>query len=340
MELPIKQVRFLQTFERLYLKLRQSLDLLLLPFDSLYDLVCFYLHCRLSPFTPKSVKETYDLIFFSHSLEKGLSLPETRPLFGKNNISRILHLLRISEPDTVRNVGVQMAIGSIKEYLDFHQKLGVSDQFLIDLESEINSVSSRHKVSGNGGTKDVSNLELKIRDGVLKYEEFLLSRYSCRNFQKKLVPQELVTKIIHTAQQAPSQCNRQSARVHLYQEKDKIAQLLTLQGGSRGFADDVMNLLVISDDLNSWVARGERNQCYVDGGLFAMAILYSCHAYGIGSCPLNFSKTGRKEHEFKKVADIPSHERVVMLIAIGFPTNKVVAARSIRSPLDQVLKIH
>jgi nitroreductase len=117
--------------------------------------------------------------------------------------------------------------------------------------------------------------------------------------------------------------------------------LLSLQGGSRGFSEKVYNLMVISNDLNSWVGRGERNQCYVDGGLFAMNLLLSVHAHGIGACPLNFSKTYFSERAFKKIADIPSNERVIMLIALGFSSDKnTVAACSTRLAIDQVFKFH
>jgi nitroreductase len=341
MELPVKQVVFLQGFERFYLKTKQCLDLLLLPIDNLFDLVSFFLNCRLSPFTSKNQKNTYDLIFFAHTIEKGLSLPEPRPLFGKSNISRILHLLRVSQPNSVGKVGVQMAIGSLKEYLEFHKKLGIEDVFLSDVESETSTLSRFHSIYDGGGTKNIEDITFKINDGVFKYSEFISSRYSCRNFQGKKIPKHIILKILETAQQAPSQCNRQSTRIHCYQSKDKIDKLLSLQGGSRGFSEKVYNLIVISNDLNAWVGRGERNQCYVDGGLFAMNLLLSIHANGLASCPLNFSKTYFAERKFKKMANIPRNERVVMLIAFGFPSEQnTIAARSIRSQVDQVLTFH
>jgi len=341
MELPVKQVGLLQSFERLYLKARQFIDLLFLPGDSLLDLVSFFLNCRLSPLTRSSSKNTYDLIFFSHTIEKGLSLPEPRPLFGKNNISRILHLLRVSQPDLVGKVGIQMAVGSLKEYLEFHKKLGIVDPFLSDVELELSRVALLHRASEGGGTKNVQDIIIKVNDGLYEYSDFISSRYSCRNFQEKIVPKPLIEKIVETAQQAPSQCNRQSTRIHCYQDKDMIDKLLTLQGGSRGFSEKVYNLIVISNDLNAWVGRGERNQCYVDGGLFAMNLLLSVHANGLGACPLNFSKTYFAEKTFKKMAYIPQNERVIMLVAFGFPSNENrVAARSIRLQVDQVLKFH
>jgi nitroreductase len=342
MELPVKKSPLL-AFDMFYIKTRQIVNLLVvLPFDVVWDMTFFLLHCRLSPFVQRHQKDKYDLIFFSHTIEKGLSLPNPHPIFGKNNIARVLHLLRNCDPDKVGKVAVQMAIGSLNEYLEFHNKADISDPFLSEMASELTLVTARHKILANGGTKDVICINQKIHNGLLTYGEFLASRYSSRAFHKDPVPKELLEKIIQIAQQAPSQCNRQSARLHLYQDKQEISNLLTLQGGARGFSTDVSTLFVISNDLNSWVASGDRNQGYLDSGLFAMSLLFACHAHGLATCPLNFSKTNLAEHKFKKAARIPNGERVVMLVAVGFPANTptLVAARSVRSPIEDILNSH
>lgn len=341
MRLPVRRVGFLQSAERLYQYTRQFVDLCLLPMDSLSDCISFFVHCRTSPFVSRATRASYELVCLSHTVEKGLSLPEPRPLFGIDNISRILHLLRVSDPAGVRRIGVQMAIGSLTEYVNFHQELGVSHPVLCEIRSEVASAAARHEVPGEGGTKNVAEVIAGLKDRAFEYPEFLASRYSCRSFNGVPVSRDLLEKILTTAQSAPSQCNRQSTLVHSYDEKNKITELLKVQGGGRGFAENAGTLLVVSNDLGSWISRGQRSQCYVDAVLFAMALLYSCHAHGVGACALNFAKTSRVERVFKARGNIPSNERVVMLIAIGFPSEKrLVAARSVRSCLDQWVRYH
>jgi nitroreductase len=341
MELPVKNAKHLLLLDRLYIKLRQSLALLGLPFEAAYDCAIFIFYCRLSPFVPKHKKDSYDLIFFSHTIEKGLSLPEPRPLFGRNNICRILSLLRHCQPDKVNPVALQMALGSLKSYLEFHSNLKIANLFLNDLADELNDLAQQYRITADGGVKNVSNIFQRIDQRLFSYEDFLASRYSCRFFCQKPVPLELIRNVIRNAQQSPSQCNRQSTRVHLHRDKEQIAKLLALQGGGRGFAASVPNLLIITNEVSSWTNRGERNQCYVDAGLFAMGLLFALHANGVGACAMNFSKTNLEERRFRKAANIPAGERVVMLIAVGFQDDKAtIAARSARSAVDGVLKIH
>ena len=341
MELPVKNHQYFQILDRLYIKIRQSVDIFLLPFDLTYDLWMFLTNCRLSPTVARGQKDTYDLIFFSHTIEKGLSLPAPKILFGKNNICRILHILRSCDPYSVDKIALQMAIGCLDEYINFHREKNIFDNFLNSLSEEIENLLHRFQVSGLGGTKDVTKILEQLQGNNSTYQDFLISRYSCRSFSDDPVPKDTLIRLVEIAQQAPSQCNRQSTRVHIYQNKGQIQKLLLLQGGSRGFSEDISTLLVITNDLNSWVSRGERNQCYLDSGLFSMALLYAAHSLGLGACPLNFSKTNLVERKFRKSALIPGNERVVMLVALGFISpNKKVAARSVRRIAQDVLCIH
>lgn len=341
MELPVQTDGFLSRFDRLYIRFRQTVALLGMPFEAAYDMVLFVSRCRLSPFVPRHKRDTYDLIFFSHTIEKGLSLPEPRPLFGRNNICRVLYLLRHCDPDKTGPAALGMGVGCLHAYLEHHARHNVEAPFLTGLKHELDSLAGRFATAGEGGTKDVAGIFRKIEARQLSYEEFLRTRFSCRNFRKEPVPLELIREVTGTAQQAPSQCNRQSTRVHLYQDKDDIARLLAHQGGARGFAAHVPTILVITNEMSAWVSKVERNQCYVDAGLFAMALLYACHARGLGVCALNFAKSNLEERRFKKVARIPAGERVAMLIAVGFQDEScAVAARSVRCPTGEVLHTH
>lgn len=339
--LPLKNYRYLLRLDRFYIKFRQTIDLVWMTFESLYDMANFIMHGRLSPFVPSHKKDTYDLIFFSHTIEKGLSLPKPRLLFGKNNIARIIHLLRHCDPTMVNTAAVQMALGSLNEYIDFHRKNGIKDIFLDDLHQELSKITAKLPIQAVGGTRDVLKDNNKLKEQRLSYTEFLSSRFSCRNFSNNTVPANLLKDVVLTAQNAPSQCNRQSTRIHGYMNKEVIARLLALQGGSSGFAASVPLVLVVSSEVAAWSTRAERNQAYVDSGLFGMALLYSCHAHGLGSCCLNFAKTNLQERAFKKVAGISAGERITMLIAVGYlDETNAVAARSTRCPLDTVFKLN
>ena len=339
MELPIREAKWTHRMDRLFIKFSQVIGLLALPLEYSMDLLYYLINCRLSPCVARESKDSYDLIFFAHTIEKGLSLPQPRPLFGKNNIARVLNLLRKRDAGKLNPAALKMGLGCLMEYIDYHKKIGKESDFIVSLEKEAGKLARTIPFSADGGTKDIGDIKRRLLDGTLSYPEFIESRYSCRNFLPDPVAPAEIYEVVRIAQAAPSQCNRQSTRAYHYGDKDKIRQLLDLQGGASGFAATVPTLLVITNDLGAWTGRNERNQCYVDGGLFSMCLLFAFHSKNIGVCALNFAKTNSQEQIFRKAAGIPRGERVIMLIAAGHqdPSN-TTAARSVRCPVELVCR--
>ena len=70
-----------------------------------------------------------------------------------------------------------------------------------------------------------------------------------------------------------------------------MKKVLELQSGSRGFADKIDKLLIISYDIKSYQGSGDRNTGYIDSSLFAMTLIYALTFMGIGTVPLNWSKS-------------------------------------------------
>jgi len=341
MKLPLDSKSFLLLLDRAHYKMRQTIGLLGMPFETLVDMLIYVSNCRLSLKTQKSKKDSYDLIFFAHTIEKGLSLPSPRPLFGQNNISRILYLLEKCNPRDITPVAIEMSLGTLDSYLDFHKQKFITDATLEKLSNSLDKIKNRFTGPTPGGTKKISHVFPKIQSSRYSYGEFISSRYSCRNFSSQKIHDETIIKIIEIAKYAPSQCNRQSVKIHFYNSANQINSLLSLQGGARGFMDTVPLLAVVTSDINAWVGKEERNQCYVDGGLFAMNFLLAAHSIGIAACPLNFSKTNLQERKFRRAAFIPSNQRIVMLIALGYQDkNSELAAYSSRRTFEDVVEIH
>lgn len=56
--------------------------------------------------------------------------------------------------------------------------------------------------------------------------------------------------------------------------------------GNTGFDGEVQNYIVVTSDMSAFYDPFERNQVYVDGGIFTMALVEALHYYGIASCIL------------------------------------------------------
>ncbi|GAA4741716.1 hypothetical protein GCM10023328_23660 [Modestobacter marinus] len=117
----------------------------------------------------------------------------------------------------------------------------------------------------------------------------------------------------------------------------RIARLAGLQNGNAGFRDQIPCLLVVTVDAKLFAGAGERNQRWVDGGLYAMSLVWALHAQGVASCMLNWSVGHAQSRRLRGAAGIPDHLDVVTLVAAGHPRDGLRVARSPRRPVDEVL---
>jgi nitroreductase len=187
-----------------------------------------------------------------------------------------------------------------------------------------------------GGTVKVDHRTLFPGD-MRSSVEFLLSRRSVRNYTGETVPRDLLQKAAEIAQRAPSVCNRQTGRLFIANDPSKIAKVLAFQNGNRGFGDKLGAVIVVAADLRYFNSSGERNQAYVDGGIFAMMLVQALHALHLGTCMLNWSVEAQHDHLMRKELDIPDYCAVITMIGCGFPAQNLSVAASPRISLDKVV---
>ncbi|MCC5790899.1 MAG: nitroreductase family protein [Opitutales bacterium] len=323
-------------------KFQQFLSVLILPLEYGKDFWRFLRFGKGSFFAPYERRLYYDLILFAHTIEKGLSLSEPRDYFGERNIRFVFEMLE-EYPANGQPLAVEMSLGAIKDYIRFHDDQGKRNDYINDIEKNLRKFQRKFGLKDvqNHGLRSIERVYRSIQDRSYSYPKFLASRFSCRSYKNEKLDIGVVEEIVKIAQRAPSQCNRQSPRVHLYQDPMKIKRLLDLQGGSKGFDHEVKNLFVVSSEITAWSASSSRNQDYIDGSLFAMAVMYACHAKGIASCPLNLAFRNSKETKIRKAGNIPDSERLLMMIAFGYPNPAFgQAAFSVRKEPSETLQIH
>jgi len=142
------------------------------------------------------------------------------------------------------------------------------------------------------------------------------------------------------AQQSPSACNRQPWRVHVYSSPEEKARVLRVQNGNSGFGHLAARILVLTVDTRSFVTSSERHQAYIDGGMFAMSLVYALEAKGIVSCCLNLSTYCFQDAAVHRAGRIPAAEALIMMLAIGYPPEQFRVASSARRPTESVIAWH
>lgn len=169
----------------------------------------------------------------------------------------------------------------------------------------------------------------------------LTERRSIRHFDvTRPVGRDIVDEAVRLAQFAPSVCNRQPWLFRCFLGLDRTREVLQHQNGNRGFGDAVPALGVISVDLRLLGQAGERNQAWIEGGIFGMAFVTSLQTLGIASCMLNLSITNRKAEALRATVGMPAHEVPIMMVAFGYAVDGVRSARSPRRSLEEFVVYH
>jgi nitroreductase len=275
-----------------------------------------------------------------HSIEKGLSLKSPRPGFGKVAIKNLLdHIDRY-----IKKYGpaphLSAPLNALKAYTAFNKQHGIVNQSLDAniqaLERELNAGEIHNALPG--GYISVTRDEIINSTRGIGLD-FFCKRHSVRNFSETEVNLPLLEEAIRRAQRAPAVCNRQSGKAWILMGKDSVRRALNIQNGARGFADQVNKVIIITSDQCNFQSAGERYQSWIDGGLFAMSLIYAIHSLGLGSCCLNWSMEYAKDIELKKAFNIPQSETIIMLLAVGHIPETLSIAESARKPIAEVMRI-
>ena len=158
---------------------------------------------------------------------------------------------------------------------------------------------------------------------------FSQSRYSIRDFGTAPVSQVQLEDAFKLCERTPSACNRQSVRLHVFTDREKIDELCMMQMGCKGFYESFQGVILVCSDMTCY-AFHEPNQFFVDGGLYVMNLMYALHANDIANIPLTMGHKAKHITAIKKRMGIPANEQPILLIGYGSYKDKWKVAASKR----------
>lgn len=180
-----------------------------------------------------------------------------------------------------------------------------------------------------------------VSAGIFDFHKFAWSRSSVREFDcSRSISRDEILAVVDAARKTPSVCNRQSSRVHIFTEPQVVSQVLSYQRGNTGFGHQVPAVAIITSDVSQFFSVDERNQMWVDGGMFAMSFVYGLHALGLGSCCLNWCISDHGDRSLRNAGYVPDHEHIIMMIAFGHPSEKNHSPSSLRMDAGRIVKFH
>ena len=169
----------------------------------------------------------------------------------------------------------------------------------------------------------------------VKYEDLLelaRRRRSVRWFLQKPVPREMVDRAIAVAALSPSACNLQPFEFRVFDDAELTQKVTSITTGTGGFGQNIPAVVVLIGKLHAWISEPDRHLIYIDASLAAMAFLFALETQGLSSCCLNWPDLEAQERRMGKLLGLEPDERVIMLIALGYPDPDGLVTHSPKRP--------
>src|SRR5690606_12359360 len=98
----------------------------------------------------------------------------------------------------------------------------------------------------------------------------------------------------------------------------KSSKIAACAGGTTGFSENIPSIVVVVGDLSAYPSERDRHLIYIDGALATMQFILALQAQGLSSCCINWPEVERSEKRIRGIIDLKVHERIIMLLAVGY----------------------
>lgn len=270
-----------------------------------------------------------------HRLEKGLIMRPRRPVFA---------LDYLSETISIYDRAVRHAAASTSEELRWAHDVLAGYFAAVDVtHAEIAPSFERFNLIPRYddellGKRVPYSRKLDTASPV-NFDNFMdlsMRRRSVRWYEDRPVPRDMVDRAIRAAAQAPSACNRQPFVYRIFDDIERARKLAAIPLGTKGFSDSLPGVIVLVGRLRAYPLARDRHAIYIDAALSAMAFMYALETMGLSSCPINWPDAEPQESRMARELDLDPDERVIMLIAYGWPDKSGMVPYSAKREIKHI----
>ena len=258
-----------------------------------------------------------ELIRNTHSIEKGLSLKDPRPGFGRQKLKNMMTYIPVlaQSNQSFHKQAVQMALDCMRSYTQLQRTNNTADELTEEVERFLLQYPSDHAGSTYGGTKTITKEELTFDQEEI--ERFFRTRHSVRDFSGEPVDPEIIRKAIALAQTAPSACNRQGYRCYVITGHGRKEMQEWLHGVGGVQEAEGTAFILVTSKLSAY-REGEAAQHPVSASIFAGYLALTLHLYGLGVCILQRSVSFSPQfHKLRSVFGAGADEHPVVVLCAG-----------------------
>ncbi|MCJ7632799.1 nitroreductase family protein [Candidatus Bathyarchaeota archaeon] len=153
--------------------------------------------------------------------------------------------------------------------------------------------------------------------------ESIINRRTIRKFKQQAVSREVLIKCVDAARLSPTGGNTQPLKYIIVNDQELLPQVYSITHYGRNIPDfkqapdevPVAYIVVLLDTKTS-------QQTPHDAGIVAMSISMVAYENGVASCIMGSAEKPR----LKDILKIPDHLQILLVIALGYPAEKVKAA--------------
>ena len=277
------------------------------------------------------------IIINYHSIEKGLSSVSPRVGFGLRPVQNLIDVLNeyYDRGYPIEDYQFQAGLSTLINYIQFHKcnKYDVSN-----VEVQLKRFTDIQVAELGGVGVSYGKDFIALED--VNFEKLSIFRKSVRDFSLEPIPIATIEKAMKLAETTPSVCNRQPWRVHLISNKELIDKVLELQGGFRGFGDNVQYLFGICSDLRYLSGPTEKDQGYFDAGLYTMNLVYALTMLGVANCVLNGQFNISEDKQLRYILELEGFEKITAFIVTGSYNDDFTWTKSLRDNYTEYTTIH
>lgn len=268
-----------------------------------------------------------------HRIEKGISHNNPKPVFGINYIEETIKAFEIEANRNKDQKTLNWATGVLKLYFD---KVDNNNKIISGCKKKFeNALSDGFTYNLNYHT--VADSKRNNKPNLEFVKKLLESRKSIRWFSNKKVEQDILIKVAELANSAPSACNRQPIKIHIYDNPETIFQISSLPLGATTFYKNVPVFILFIGSLDAYFSERDRHTIYVDGGLLAMNFMLALEAHGLSSCPINWPDIASKNKKLARIIGLEDYEKCVMCLAVGYADENQIIPLSIRKTVSDLV---
>lgn len=256
-----------------------------------------------------------------HRLEKGMIMRPRRDVFARDYILETLDFYAETVGSDIDPVELAWAH---KVLTRFFSIVDLSDPTMTRAHDMFTALPSPHDLPTEESVeRHLAPYQAQDRpEATVSYEDLLAlaqRRRSVRWFQDRPVERELIDKALRVGREAPTACNRLPYEYLVFDDPETVRKVASIPFGAGGYSDQIPTLVVVKGNLSSYFSPRDRHVPYIDASLASMGFMLALETLGLSSSVINWPDFEPLEMKMAKTLGLEPHERVIFLMAVGYP---------------------